>query len=223
MVKYYCINLVERKDRKERVQQVFDTLEIDVEFPEFHRHPKGGTVGCRDSHMQIWKMAPDDTIVVFEDDAKLIATKDKFFEILAEAEELLNDEECEIVTLGGMHINLGISVSKNLVRGIRATAVCYISTGKILKSFLDRLYDGVMHIDCEIMMSSRVVVVKTPIFEQHDIFDTDNVWANFKLLDNFFRAYQNNRAKANSDRGINRVASKISVIAIMNDYMNTHM
>lgn len=223
MVKYYCINLVERPDRKERVQKIFDDLGIEVEFPVFHKHPDGGMVGCRDSHMKIWAQAPDDTIVVFEDDAKLVATKEKFFEILKEAEELLNDEECEIVGLGGMHINLGLSVSRNLRRGIRATTVCYISTGQILRSMPERFYNGLLHIDHELMVSARCVVVKEPIFEQFDILDTDNVWSNLHIFDTALRLYQVNRARANSDRGINRIASKLSIITLLSNYLTNHL
>jgi GR25 family glycosyltransferase involved in LPS biosynthesis len=54
----YCINLLERTDRKIHVHNEFNKLGIDVsnvKFPNFTRHEKGGLYGCTDSHVKIWK------------------------------------------------------------------------------------------------------------------------------------------------------------------------
>ena len=53
----YCINLVERPDRKNHMHTQFAHLGIrpdHVRFLRFTRDERGGAYGCWDSHMQVW-------------------------------------------------------------------------------------------------------------------------------------------------------------------------
>jgi hypothetical protein len=71
----YCINLLERTDRKENVINEFSKLNIDcsnVKFPDFNRDVRGGKYGCYDSHVKIWKdfylKSSNKFCLIFEDD-----------------------------------------------------------------------------------------------------------------------------------------------------------
>lgn len=71
----YCINLVERLDRKKHVLNEFNKIGINisnVNFPIFTRHEKGGKYGCYDSHVKIWNefyhSSNSNYCLIFEDD-----------------------------------------------------------------------------------------------------------------------------------------------------------
>lgn len=78
----FCINLEERKDRRERMKHFFEkVLAIPCEQINMlttRRHPVSGALGCALSHSVCWEQAmkhyPDRPIVVFEDD---ITTRNK--------------------------------------------------------------------------------------------------------------------------------------------------
>lgn len=66
-----CVNLSHRRDKRNRVSKVFDTLHIPVQFYTAQSHPKGGRYGCFHSHINVIKEAYNDgmqNILIFEDD-----------------------------------------------------------------------------------------------------------------------------------------------------------
>jgi len=68
--KIYCINLIERKDRYELSQKVFQKYNIPVTYFRVNRH-KNGDEGCFNSHVSICKDAVKNNfsrIIIFEDD-----------------------------------------------------------------------------------------------------------------------------------------------------------
>jgi GR25 family glycosyltransferase involved in LPS biosynthesis len=71
----YCINLEERKDRKENIKKEFNKLNIDlsiVKFLKFNRDIRGGRYGCYDSHVKVWndfyQNSTSNYCLIFEDD-----------------------------------------------------------------------------------------------------------------------------------------------------------
>ncbi len=94
-IKYYCINLERRQDRKDSMLRQFSEQKIDVEFvqavdgkllepsdelKELFRdndfHYRRGVIGCAMSHINLWKqiVASDSSepVCIFEDDSVLI-------------------------------------------------------------------------------------------------------------------------------------------------------
>lgn len=66
-----CINLVHRKDKRNRVSKVFEKLQIPVQFYRAQLHLKGGRYGCFHSHINVIQEAYNDgmhNILIFEDD-----------------------------------------------------------------------------------------------------------------------------------------------------------
>ncbi len=69
----FCINLKKRKDRRKKMIKQFSKykMEKDVSFFTAKFHSKGGVVGCRDSHLQVIKMAQQQKlayVMILEDD-----------------------------------------------------------------------------------------------------------------------------------------------------------
>ena len=72
----YVINLVERNDKKKYILNLFDDLDVSLNFefyrPSKHENPKRG---CLESHLHLIKEAiknKKEKILIFEDDVKLI-------------------------------------------------------------------------------------------------------------------------------------------------------
>ena len=66
----YCINLVTRPDRRKSAQELFDKLDIPVEFYTAIKN-KDPVKGCFESHINVAKQAYEaglDTVIIFEDD-----------------------------------------------------------------------------------------------------------------------------------------------------------
>lgn len=74
-----CINLLEREDRYLNAKKVFDSIPgLNVNFFRTRRHPKGGTIGCYESHMACIRQAYDEgceTVLIFEDDIYAVEPK----------------------------------------------------------------------------------------------------------------------------------------------------
>ena len=67
----FCITLEGQYERQESMDLLFKNLNINVEYFIAKRHPRGGRVGCFDSHYQVCKIAKMrgySNILVFEDD-----------------------------------------------------------------------------------------------------------------------------------------------------------
>lgn len=70
-MKIFCINLKTRKDRKKKMIKHFSKYKMNVEFFTAKLHPEGGVTGCRDSHLQVLKMAQQQKlpyVMILEDD-----------------------------------------------------------------------------------------------------------------------------------------------------------
>lgn len=72
--KLVCINLVNRTDKRDYVKKVFRTMQVQVDFFDAQKHPKGGRYGCFHSHISVISEAYNngyERLVVFEDDIML--------------------------------------------------------------------------------------------------------------------------------------------------------
>jgi GR25 family glycosyltransferase involved in LPS biosynthesis len=125
-MKFYCINLERRPDRKEQAMVQFYREGLDVEFIKASdgnkEAPMGislsnGEWGCSDSHIRVYKdivKNSHEISVIFEDDVNLTTNfKNKLNKILKEAETI----DWDLIYLGHyLAINKGY-VSENLFTG----------------------------------------------------------------------------------------------------------
>ena len=69
--KIICINLKERKDKYNNVKNVFDKLNINVDFYYAEKHKTSGRIGCFESHIHVIENCYNNNlnnILIFEDD-----------------------------------------------------------------------------------------------------------------------------------------------------------
>lgn len=193
--KFFLINLIERPDRLKRAKQQIELLQIgNICIPKFRKHPKGGRIGCMDSHMKIWNHSSindDDTVIIFEDDLQFCGKDPEvFWKRLEEAEALLDSEMCEVVNLSGQVLNYGTRLSRNFFKGINLTALAYVSKGSVLKMLPNRFYSlDNSHIDVMMTFQANIAIPYKQIFKQHDFNDSNNQWVRFKLFDSFIRKF----------------------------------
>lgn len=101
--KIVCINLIDREDKREYAQNVFRTLQVNVDFFDAQRHPQGGRYGCFHSHMSVIADSYEkgvNRLLVFEDDVKISPSYHN--DILQEVVTFLNDaaQDWDYVQLG---------------------------------------------------------------------------------------------------------------------------
>lgn len=71
--KIVCITLEDQVQRQESTRKLLTSLGIPFEFYYVKRHPRGGRVGCFDSHVRVIRQALQEghpNILIFEDDVR---------------------------------------------------------------------------------------------------------------------------------------------------------
>lgn len=72
-MKNYCITLSHRKDRRILAEKEFAEQGLDVEFYVAEKNKVRGWMGCRDSHIEVFKKAEQYSLItIFEDDVKFL-------------------------------------------------------------------------------------------------------------------------------------------------------
>ena len=113
--KIYCINLPERTDRWEKVQEEFDKLGIKDRVIRRNGIRTGGLpwLGCTMAHLEILHHANNERILIFEDDVKFV---DKAKEHLSRVIEDLKNIDWTMFYLGGNICGKMQQVSYGLAR-----------------------------------------------------------------------------------------------------------
>jgi GR25 family glycosyltransferase involved in LPS biosynthesis len=143
------INLEERNDRMEECEKMFQKLNVPNVFHRVKRHPKGGEVGCWNSHMEIIKEAYNsgaEHVLIFEDDA--IPTADMTQENLNECIRFMTEnKDWNILLLGCIpqvffFPSLKIRGYKNIYCGKAWATHSYVMSRKFMKTVMDIEYSG---------------------------------------------------------------------------------
>lgn len=100
--KIVCINLINRQDKYEKANQLFNELGLKVEFYRPEKHEKSGRIGCFESHVNVITQCYNnnhDKILIFEDDIIITPgfNNSSFHDITNYFE---NDKQCEYFQLG---------------------------------------------------------------------------------------------------------------------------
>lgn len=181
-IKYYCISLYERQDRRDKITKEFERLGIlnDVVWWIVNRHPKGGRYGCFESHVHIWEQNDADIAIIFEDDAIFDGMVQQFNDIINEAITLSN--EYDIIMLGTIPCILGEKVSTYFYEGVFITSSCYLASDYRLKTMAKRVrpYYG-SHIDVVLSHVASEAGLYKIMFKQN-YCDSDNSWLSNTLI-----------------------------------------
>ena len=136
----FYINLDSRTDRREQFEQECVKMDIQVErFPAIV-HPKGGTLGCNASHIQVLKYARDrglPNVTIFEDDFEFLVSREDFVKVLTGL-----PEDYDVVMLG-YNLVCGESHSETFGRTLEAqTTSGYIVHQKAYDKLIARWEEG---------------------------------------------------------------------------------
>lgn len=187
-VKFYCISLVERTDRRNKINELFTRLEIEPVWWIVTRHPNGSKYGCFESHVQIWEKNTADLAIIFEDDAEFEGTKEEFFDIVNQVKSFCSDYHT--VHLGHTPFILEKKVIGNFYKGLFMGLVCYAGTCERLKELATRVkpYYG-EHLDVIVSQLCKQVGLMPPKFTQNYV-DSNNSWLTDSPIINRFPQFE---------------------------------
>lgn len=141
----YCINLVERTDRKQHVINEFSKINIDsnnVIFLHLTKDIKGGKHGCYESHTKIWnefyKNSNSNFCLIFEDDF-LTNLNCKY--ILEKGEKFMNDNynNVDFLLLHNLYTKLNSNIlSKDFERGMSTDLHAYFISRNYIESLINK-------------------------------------------------------------------------------------
>jgi GR25 family glycosyltransferase involved in LPS biosynthesis len=141
----YCINLIDRKDRKEYVKEEFKKINInylDVNFPLFTKDVRGGKYGCYNSHVKVWKDFYENSnsnyCLIFEDD---FVTNENCKNIIEKGEEFIknNYTEVDFLLLHNLYSKLPSKLNSNYFeRGMSTDLHAYFISRNYIKLLIDK-------------------------------------------------------------------------------------
>lgn len=202
-----CINIDVRQDKRKRMSETFQKLEIPCRFFTAKTHPKGGRYGCFESHIAVIRQAyysNKQNILIFEDD--ILPTPTYSIDNMQKAVTFLLDKspDVDILFLGSFpglfvgtpHADLfqyakTRAITPNIIKFKPLAAHAYCLTKSGMKKILDTYanYLGTMHYDVYLTKIDVNSYCFIPIlFEQLFCMGTNNSIHGF--LETFFRKYQ---------------------------------
>jgi len=169
----YCINLKERNDRYEYMNELFRKNNLKVTFYRPERNTESGAVGCRESHLAVLKEAKKrglPNVLIFEDDIDIlddirfstIPNKwDMFYlggnwvDILDKSE---SDHYCKIRSWSTYAYAVSAPFFDTLIKGLSST-----------EKEIDRYYLENIHPNYNCYMAKPQLVVPSEKFQESDI------------------------------------------------------
>jgi len=142
--KAYCISLRENKQSRIEFKNTCDTIGLAFEFLIVDRHPKGGKLGCFESHQIVARMALESgakNAMIFEDDARLFEGSLSPIRLFRLKQELEKNEH-ELVYFG--HMPMMFAWIKQLEPGsclARCTSSWMSHSYFVSRSFLQKIVD----------------------------------------------------------------------------------
>lgn len=172
----YYINLLERSDRKELVEQELEKL--NWKYERFNAIKlKDGRVGCSMSHLKLLEMAKKnslDYIVIVEDDI-MFTNPEKYKELLNNFNNYMENskENYDVLLLAG---NLRPPFTK-ITNNILKISKSWTTTGYIVrKHYYDKLIDNIKE--------GITLLIKNS--EQHNLYAIDAYWQKLQAQDNHY-------------------------------------
>lgn len=187
-IKFYCISLVERTDRRNRINKLFTKLGIEPVWWIVNRHPNGSKYGCFESHVQIWEQNTADIAVIFEDDAEFEGSKEDFSNIIDQIKHFY--QKYHTIHLGHTPFIIEKNVFGDFYKGLFMGLVCYLGGQHKLKQLakLVKPYYG-EHIDVTVSQMCKQVGLMPPKFTQNYI-DSNNSWLTDSPIINKFPQFE---------------------------------
>lgn len=187
--KIICINLINRKDKYDRVKHIFKNLNLNVEFYQPEKHTYSGRIGCFESHINVITNCYNNNlnnVLIFEDD--IINTSSYNNDTIVKAVEYLNHhKDWEYLQLGYTilpHEIIDFFISKkindNIIKYNGNCAHAYIvnrnGMKRILKNWKEYCYDKKNDLDIyyKYIFTNTGLSYCPILFEQDFCIDNDN-------------------------------------------------
>jgi hypothetical protein len=192
-IKFYCISLNSREDRRDKIKSEFSRLDIPIQWWIVERHPEGGNYGCFETHVNIWEKCNSDIVVVFEDDFEFNGTRKDFWKIINESVELSN--KYDTIHLGNIPYIVDKRVSDNFYEGKFLIACCYLFRKSKIKPLIPiaKRYYGSQIDVCLSQISSQVGLLPCRISQ--DFTDSNNGWMKNIPIISLFPGFETNIRK----------------------------
>jgi|LakMenEpi03Aug12_release.lakeMendotaPanAssembly.Ray.scaffolds.fasta_scaffold104816_2 GR25 family glycosyltransferase involved in LPS biosynthesis len=194
MFDIWCINLQHRTDRREKMEQLFRDMNIrdQVKFYEPTLDPRGGRIGCFQSHYNCLTTSTRPYIIIFEDDCELNVEFLNWNQVLEDAKKML--EWCDYFSIACVPIYetaiLRETEPFKILLGSFTTTLCYA----IKRSTVQQIREDLLscretdHIDYFYWKKLRACGYVNPLFKQC-FGKTDNIWLNNYVLNHFLRMF----------------------------------
>ena len=198
----FCINLIDRKDRLNRMKNIFNKLDIidQVNFHIVEKHKYGSRYGCFNSHLECLEKAKSDYIIIFEDDCilnsnfiwnDLIETIDKYFK----------NSSNEYFSFGCIPVSiLPTNLEDNIIQGKFITTLCYAIKKNTFLRLKNKMLKDIhnIHIDYFYLINiDNQIGFEIPYFIQN-FNDTDNLWIDNISYEKLLRNLITNLYKKNN-------------------------
>jgi hypothetical protein len=189
----WCINLKHRTDRRKKMEQIFDKLNIldRVKFYTTILDSRGGRIGCFQSHYNCLTNSTRPYIIVFEDDCELNVEDLNWNNILEDIKLYL--QWCDYFSIACVPIYESTILRENplkIILGSFTTALCYAIKHSTVKQIQPDLSSHLEtnHIDFFYWENLYSCGYSTPLFKQ-SFESSDNPWINNSRLDWLLRKF----------------------------------
>jgi len=105
----YCINLIDNNERHESSGKIFQEYSMPVEYYRPMKHPKGGAVGCYESHIAVIRKAYEsgaETALILEDDLLPVQNRLNKAALCEILDFMRTSTDWGIMFLGCFHISM---------------------------------------------------------------------------------------------------------------------
>ena len=185
----FCINLINRKDRLDKMKELFEKLNIKdkINFHIVEKHVKGGKYGCFNSHIECLEKSTGDYTIIFEDDCiinvdfkwdDMIKLIDKYFSDTYNY-EYFSIANCPFFTYKTLDVKNNIIKSNFIFANAYALKKsCYNKLKKDIKSYI-----GYIHIDQYyfIKINNKIGFCKQYFIQ--NFYDSNNEWSTIYIID----------------------------------------
>lgn len=196
-IKFYCISLDSRDDRRSDINKEFSRLNIPIQWWIVKRHPEGGNYGCFETHVNIWEKCDSDIVVIFEDDFEFKGTQEEFWKLINESVEL--SSKYDTIHLGNIPYNIGKKISDNFYEGKYLIACCYLFRRDKIQALIPivKHHYGSQIDVCLCQISSQVGLLPCKISQ--DFTDSNNGWMKNIPIVSLFPGIEINIRKSMTD------------------------
>jgi hypothetical protein len=189
----WCINLKHRSDRREKMKQIFSTLNIlnRVKFYTTTLDPRGGRTGCFQSHYNCLTMSTRPYIIVFEDDCELNLECLNWDQVLEDIKLYLEWFDFFSIACVPIHESIVLrDTPLKIVLGTFTTALSYAIKQSTVRRIQSDLITQIETEHIDFFYWKRLIACgySTPLFKQSFEY-SDNPWVDIDWLNHMLRGF----------------------------------